>query len=268
MKRKTPLAVLALIPLMASLLFTSCQQKPAIDPDASTGVEPADPLVEAFASAADIPVDIGSLSTAEQPEEWAYAVDADTLQNEAGSLFLVKKGTGDCVGYRLSETALSNTAAVELPEGRTGVTQDDRRAIAEAFLWRKLDFDNYTAVNDSRDDDSGLTTYRYSRYVQTYPSSDTIFVTIRDDGVITEYAAPNVGQFTGLAVPAISDGYADQCVKEHLEDLYGDSPPAFTVENVVINSSDMGFTLTIRYTAAGEQPVTEELTVPLGESSP
>lgn len=113
-------------------------------------------------------------------------------------------------------------------------TQEECKSIAVDFLTDAIDFENYTFLNESYTEDTGIYTFNYSRLIRGYQSSDFAFVTVDKNGNIKGYAAPNIGIFNSVTVPEINSALLESKISAELLKTYGSNLESYDIINRIL----------------------------------
>lgn len=135
----------------------------------------------------------------------------------------------------------------ETSTGYAFLNNQVQKAVVEEFIISKVvDFEKYTLNYCNYVEDTGLTTYVYSYYIDDINTDDHIFVMISNDNQIVAYGVPNEGKFNNINLDEI-DWAQNTAYLGHVLQEKGISEYEILDECLVIENGVLSMRYTIAY---------------------
>lgn len=138
--------------------------------------------------------------------------------------------------------------------------------IAEDFIMSKVtNFDKYTLNYQNYVEDTGLTTYVYSYYIDNINTDDYIFVMVNNNSEIVSYGLPNEGKFDSIDLDEFDLDQTRVLLSQTLQEKEIDDYEVLE-ERLVIENDVLSIRYTVEYDSVqSEYECFEEVIVPLRE---
>ena len=147
---------------------------------------------------------------------------------------------GEQIGFMMSNSKVKTYSA-----DADKTTLDEAVTIADKVL-REITADNrdYTMTEAKYFENMQEYSITYHYFVNGYRTSDFVFVDISPEGVLTTYAAPNMGLFDDVDIPEIDKSEIEKTVADYITQTYDCKD--YSIDDMMLVKKD-GLELSVSY---------------------